>query len=221
MKLNNNQQGSASTIGLVIMSLLFVGALVFGIWAFSGRQNYKNNTQAIANQEVQSAVNATKATDLDTYNQELKNPYRQYSGPSQYGSIVITYPNTWSSYVDDTGSGAALVDAYFNAGHVPALNGSSSTFNLRAQVINQSYSSIIQTFQGNVQSNTATITAYSLPSLPNVVGIYVKGNINENNQNGEMVVLPLRNYTIEIWTTGSANEADFNNIILKKFTFSP
>jgi len=220
MNLKSNQQGNTTGIALIIVSLLFIGAFIFGIWAFSGRQNYKNNTESIATKQANAAVLVTQAKDLATYNQELKNPYRTYVGPAQYGAVKITYPNTWSAYVDDTGSGAALLDAYFDPGHVPSVSSSKSVFALRTQVIQQPYATVVQNFNGFVQNKTATVSAYSLPNLPNTVGIYVTGNIG-NSQTGQMVVLPLRTYTIEISTMGTGYVSDFKDIILKNFTFSP
>jgi hypothetical protein len=56
--------------------------------------------------------------------------------------------------------------------------------------------------------------------VPKIVGDYVKGQIQSDKQ-GEMVLLPLRDQTLAIWTESTAFENDFNNIILKNFTFSP
>ena len=41
--MNKQQDGSGLAIGLILVSVLLVAALGFGGWAFSGRQDYKNN----------------------------------------------------------------------------------------------------------------------------------------------------------------------------------
>ena len=220
MNLKNDQRGNSSTLAIVGLTILLLIFIVFSFWAFSGRQKYKNNVQAISDQAAQQAVQVAQQQDAVKYNEQLKNPYRSYSGPSQYGGISLKYPNTWSSYIDDSGNGQALIDGYFNPGHVPSISAQSSVFALRVQVLNQPYSDVLNGITSLTQQNQAKISPYSLPLLPSVVGVKVTGQI-ANNQTGEMVVLPLRGYTVEIFTMGNDHQADFENIILPNFTFSP
>ena len=223
MELKNNQQGNTLSIVLIAVSLLLLGSLIFGFWAFSGEQKYKNNTQAISDQAVSQAVQATQQQDTAKYNEQLKNPYRNYVAPAQYGALKVVYPNTWSAYVDDSGSGQALVDGYFKPGIVPSISSQGSIFALRVQVVSQAYSQLLTNFNSLSKGNKATITPYVLPKVPSVTGIKIVGVIGSNGgtQTGSMVVLPLRGYTIEIYTMGSDYQNDFNNIILPNLTFSP
>ena len=143
MNLKNDQRGNSSTLAIVGLTILLLIFIVFSFWAFSGRQKYKNNVQAISDQAAQQAVQVAQQQDAVKYNEQLKNPYRSYSGPSQYGGISLKYPNTWSSYIDDSGNGQALIDGYFNPGHVPSISAQSSVFALRVQVLNQPYSDVL------------------------------------------------------------------------------
>jgi hypothetical protein len=217
MNLKNNQRGMAAGIALTVCLLLLVGSIIFGVWAFTGQQNYKNNTQAIVDKKVKVAQQAIQAKDLADYNEKLKNPYKNYIGPVGAGSINLTYPNTWNAYVDDTGISGTLVNAYFDPVYIPPLNNQNSVFSLQVQVIAQPYSQVIQNLQSSKKAKTI---AYSLPKLPGVVGVYVSGDIG-NQKTGYEVVLPLRNYTIEITTYGNNYKSDFDNIILKNFSFIP
>ena len=220
MKLKNDQRGNSSALVIIGLSITLLIFVAFSFWAFSGRQKYKNNVQAISDQAVQQAVQSTQQQDAVKYNEQLKNPFRTYSGPSQYGGLSLKYPNTWNAYVDDTGSGQSSVDGYFSPGHIPSISAPSSVFALRVQVINQSYSDVLGGITSSSQQNQAKISPYSLPLLPSVVGVKVTGQIG-NNQTGEMVVLPLRGNTIEVFTMGTDYQSDFENIILPNLTFSP
>jgi uncharacterized protein HemX len=65
-----------SKIPLIIVSLLLVAALAFGIWAFGGRQDYKNNVD----KKIAAAVAEAKkeqATQLQAqFEEQAKSPYK-------------------------------------------------------------------------------------------------------------------------------------------------
>lgn len=223
--IKHNQVGAISGLGisLVMCCLLLVVAVAFGGWAFSSRQDYKYNTD----QKIAAAVAVEKQQE-DTvkeadFAQREKFPLKSYQGPDQFGSLKLMFPKTWSGEVDDTGNGGnALVDGFFNPGVVPSISDENSTFALRVQVLNQSYSDALTDLQGlqNSTDKQVTITPYALPKLPKDVGVEVQGSL-PNNKSGLMVVLPLRDKTLEMWTEGDQHTDDFNKIILPNFTFSP
>lgn len=203
----------------VAFLLLFIFSAVFGAWAFQSRQNYKNNTEAIVAQAVAQAKQKESAAKDKQFAELEKQPLTTYKGPEAYGSVVIKYPKTWSGYVDDTGNGQSVVDGYFAPGVVPSLTDQNSVFALRVQVIAQSYDQVLNSFQGQ-QQNGLTITPYTAPKVPNVIGVRLDGAI-EQDKTGSMVILPVRDKTLELSTEASQFMSDFNNNILPNFTFSP
>lgn len=220
--MKHNQYGGISglAISFILTVIVLVAALVFGVWAYQGRQDYKNNVDAKIATAVEIAKNQ-QAKELNIqFAHEEELPLTTYSGPQAYGSIVLNYPKTWSGYVDSSGQGDALVDGYFDPGVVPSISDQSSIFALRLQVLNESYPQILQQISSQSQQGQATITAYALPKLPKVVGVMVNGLLS-NQQQGTMVVLPLRANTLELWTEGTQYLNDFNKNILPNFSFSP
>jgi hypothetical protein len=221
VKLDQAGESSVITLSLIAMTCLFFIALIFGLWAFAGRQNYKNNGVTSINAAVAAAQKQQMATDVAQAAQVEKSPLTTYLGPEVYGSIIVNYPKTWSGYVDSTGTGSALVDGYFAPGVVPAISSTTSVFALRVQVINQPYAQILQSFQGQQQNGQLTVNAYALPKVPTSVGIEVNGQISGQGASTTMVVLPIRADTLEISTQGSQYLSDFNNFVLPNFSFSP
>jgi hypothetical protein len=225
--IKHNQDGGVSgeTISFVLTILVLLGAIGFGAWAFSGRQDYKNHVDAKIAAAVQVAQKQESATLTAQFAQYAKQPLKTYQGPEAYGSVVINYPKTWSGYVDDTGAGSALVDGYFAPGVLPALTAQTSVFALRVQVLNQAYTQTLQNFTGQQQGGQLSVAAYALPKLPQVVGVKVSGQLNTSGSSTTttttMIVLPLRSDTLEISTQGTQYLADFNNNILRNFSFSP
>lgn len=217
------QEGSINILllPLILAILFFLGTAGFAYWAYSSRQDYKNNTD----QKISKAVALAKQQedtkkDADFVQQEKK-PLETYSGPEAYGSLKVNYPKNWSAYVAETETGSSMpIDGYFYPGTVPSTTNPNSTFALRVQVTQQSYSDTLSSFNGLVQSGQVTVKPYSLPGVPSVVGVRIEGQI-VTNKSGSMVILPLRNTTLKVWTEASQFENDFNNNILPNLTFSP
>jgi hypothetical protein len=220
--IKHNQDGAASgvMISLILTIVLLLGAIGFGFWAFSSRQDYKDNSDAKADAAVRVAVEKESATKDKQFAEEEKNPLKTYNGPEALGSLVIKYPKTWSGYVSaNTGSNSSL-DAYFNPDVVPAVGNQDSTFALHVQVVSQPYTRTLQTFANQQKAGKLTISAYALPKLPKVVGVRVTGKLSQRHD-GTVVVLPLRSQTIEIETDGTQFLSDYDNIILPNFSFLP
>lgn len=214
-----DQAGSAVVISLVFAVVLLVAALGFGGWAFSGRQDYKNNVDNKIAAAIAVAKQQQGQADATKYAKTAKNPLRTYQGPEAYGSLQVSYPKTWSAYVDDSGKGQSLVDGYFDPNTVPSIADQGSVFALRIQVVAQPYAQVLKTFQGQGKQ-APTVSVYALPKQPKVVGVKVVGQLT-SQINGTMVVLPLRSNTLEISTQGNQYIGDFNNNILPNFNFSP
>jgi hypothetical protein len=221
--IKHNQDGAVSGVGiaLVLCIIFLVAAISFGAWAFSSRQNFKNNTDQIVAGKVAVAKQEEASAKEKEFTERDKNPLRTYNGPEAFGSVSVGYPKSWSGYVDDSGGNIPL-DGYFYPGVVPSKDAAASTFALRVSVSNQSYAEVLRSLESLQKrpEKTTTITAYALPKLPKVVGVQVTGAL-PNNKTGIMVVLPLCAQTLKIWTEGDKYVNDFNTYILPNFTFAP
>ena len=219
--MKTNQTGAINVLLLpvILLSILFLGAAGFGFWAFNSRQDYKNNSDAKVQAAVAVAQQQTSTAKDNEFANKEKQPLKTYNGPSAYGSVVLQYPKTWSGYVvqNDNGGGTAL-DGYFYPGIVPSINDQGKAFALRFQVVSRSYTDVLKEVQ-NLDKNMV-ITSYALPKVPSTVGVMAKGQIAQN-KTGSMVVLPMRDKTLKIWTEGTDFQSDFDNLILANFSFQP
>lgn len=225
--IKHNQDGAVNglAVSLVLAIILLIGAIVFGVWAYGSRQDYKDNTDAKIAAATQVAKQQESSRKDAEFAQEEKNPLKTYNGPQATGSLVIAYPKTWSGYVDDSGHGSnsAALDGYFYPGVVPSVQAEGSIFALRVAVVDQSYSEVTAEVSNLLKSQDPpppTVVPYALPQVPNTVGVKVTGALPDN-RSGTMVILPLRDQTLEIWTEGNQFANDFNNIILPNLKFSP
>jgi len=224
MKHTWGERGSANAlfISVILLTVLFVGSASFAFWAFGSRQDYKNNSDAKVAAAVAVANKTTQAADAKQYAEAAKNPLKIYTGPDQFGAVRVSYPKTWGAYVDTAG-GSMPVDAYFHDNYVPSTD-SKSTYNLRVQVVADTYSSQLGEFSSYIQQGTVKAAPYALPKVPSVVGTKLTGQINPNDNtvtNGTLILLPLRDKTLKIWTESASYANDFNTYILPNLTFSP
>lgn len=219
---HTDQRGAINVLlpPLIILFLFFVAAVGFGFWAFSERQDYKENSDKKVAIAVVQAQKDTQAADAKQYAEEAKKPYDTYIGPSAFGAINLKYPKTWSAYVVESGDSGNPVDGFFHPNFVPSTNTQNNAFALRVQVTSQSYDNVLQQYSGRVDAKQMTVQPYSLPKVPSIVGSRLEGQITEEKQ-GVMIVLPLRNMTLKVWTESNNFKADFDNIILPNFTFQP
>jgi hypothetical protein len=222
VRLKTSERGAlnALLIPLVLVSLVFVLTLVFAIFAYGSMQDYKTNSDQKSAAAVQTAIQKEDTKKAAEFAEASKSPLKTYSGPAAYGSLQVQFPKTWSAYVKEPTGGDGTLDGFFNSGFVPSTETDSNSYALRVKILNQAYASVIQTLQGTIKNGKLTATPYAFPKVPNTIGTKVSGAIQPTKQ-GTMVIVPLRANTLEVWTEGTAGQADFDNFILPNLSFAP
>jgi hypothetical protein len=206
-------------IPFILTVLFLLAALIFAIWAFSERQDYKNNVD----QKIETAVTiATERESTRKDNEFLereKSPYKIFTGPETYGSLSFKYPKTWSGYVIETGRSTTPLDGYFHPKIVPDVDGDTA-FALRIQIVNRPYDQVLSQFESKVGSGKVTVIAYSPKKVSGVSGSRINGEIYTGQQD-TMILLPIRDKTLQIWTESQEFVKDFDSIILANLKFVP
>lgn len=216
--INRDQRGSL-VLPLILVSVVLLFALGFGFWAFTGMQDYKNNSDAKSAEAAQAAVEQNTLELEAEFAEESKSPNKKYSGPSAYGSLTITYPKTWSAYVDEAGKSSSPLNGYMHPDFVPVTTSTDINYALRFEVVNSSYDQELNKFSSQVKLGSVSLSAFRAPKVPGVLGSKITGEIGPQKQ-GAMVVFPLRDKTIKVWTEGNQFIADFNKIV-ENLTFVP
>lgn len=207
-------------IPLILMAVFFFGAAGFGIWAFMSRSDYKNNSDQKAAVAAAEAREAQKVDDEAKFAEESKKPFDTYIGPAQFGNVTVNYPKTWSAYVIENERGTSPINGFFQPKVVPNITEQNNSFALRVELVTNDYKSVLDQFKPRLDSGKATIKPYTLAKVPSVVGSRIEGQITTNKQ-GTMVVLPLRNMTLKIWTESNDFKGDLDTNILPNFSFVP
>jgi len=187
-----------------------------------GRQDYKDNSDKKVSAAVEIAKKQTETAKDNEFVEKEKNPLRHYTGPSAYGSVDVQYPKTWSAYVTESTNGATPIIGYFHPSFVPSIvtGQASNSFALRLEVVNTSYDQALRQFESFVKQGKIKVTPYKAPKVPNVLGARLDGEIVTGKQ-GSMVLIPLRDKTLKIWTEANNFKGDFDNIIMANIVFVP
>lgn len=217
MKLSLGERGGINVllVPLVLSVLFFFGALGFGVWAYMERGDYKDRSDQKTAAAVTVAVDQAKSEKDNEFIQSEKNPLRDYVGPVALGSITFKYPKTWSGYATEEATESMLL---MHPKIVPGED--KSAYALRVEVVPSGYDRVIASMENNVKSGKLSASPFRLDKLQEALGTRFDGEI-ANGKTGSVVILPLRDKTIKISTEAEDYVSDFNDIILKNFTFSP
>lgn len=210
---------SAALILAITFGILFISVAVLSAILFSS----KNDLQKNVDSKVAAAVDIAKKEEDQIKSAEFaeleKQPNRQFQGDATYGLVTFSYPKTWSALTNETSS--SPVSSIFHPISIPA-SGNSNNFSyaLNVRVTNQGYDKTIDSYKNSVKNGKLTSVPFRAKNVPNVVGTRFEGEIAVNKQ-GSIVVLPLRDKTIFLWTEGKDYLGDFNNTVLESLTFVP
>lgn len=202
-------------IPLIMAVVMLFASLGFGVWAFAERQDYKDNFDEKTKTAVAVAVEKANSEKDNEFLQREKEPLKSYSGPTQLGSIIMKYPKTWSAYSTEQ---ATSLNIIMQPDMVSSAAGTANA--LRVEVLSTAYNAAVASSDGLVKQGKLTASAYSFPKVPGVVGLKFVGEVSAG-KTGAVVFMPLRDKTIKLTVDSNDRVADFNNIILPNFQFTP
>lgn len=222
---NSAPSGGKSIFTTIILVVLLILSLIFGGWAFTKMQHYKNDSKQISAVAVEVAKKAQAVQLQAQFDEQSKSPNKFFHGSATYGSVTFSYPKTWSAYVD-TSNTSEPINAYFHPNEVPGLQ-SKTAYALRLELLSTDYAQAIQQLSSQLQQGTVTAKAYLPPKLNGVAnvqpGTLFSGQTNstDSTQRGTLLAIKVRDKTLEISTQSNDYLADFSNTILPSLSFSP
>lgn len=208
-------------IPLVLVTLLLFGIAAVAYMYYGEAQDYKNNVDQKVAVAVDKAEIEISEKQEKAFAEKEKSPYERYDGPASFGALRILYPKSWSAYVSEPRSrGTRPVDGYFAPKVVPSVSDAANVFALRVTVEQRTYDQVLKEYQQRIKDGKLGARPYQSPNVPNVVGTRLDGEVNDKKQ-GAMIIMPMRDKTLKLWTESRDYVADFDNIILPGFSFTP
>lgn len=194
---------------IVVMTLLFIIAGSFGIWAYINYSQAKTDVDGKVATAVATAQKKQADEDANKFAEKEKEPNRTFVGPNDYGRVTFDYPKTWSVYEATDVSNGGTYQAYLNPVVVPPTSGSNQLFALRVTIQQSDTSNIIQSYNGRVTSGKLTSSAVTING---VQGTRLDGEFDSNTR-GAIVIFKIRDKTLTVQTDSDTFMSDFNNII--------
>lgn len=204
----------------IVLLVFLIGAVGFATWSFTGYQDYKSNYDLKLAEQNQKTIKDTEARKDAEFLEKEKEPLKAYKGPNQYGTLTIKYPKTWSAYIDDqNNTSSAPVMNYFHPDVVPVI-GRTTAYALTVKVTSEEYDDIVRQYDDRVKRGLVTVTPYTVNKVPSVNGVRIDGQITEDKK-GSMVLVRLRDKRLILTCQSEQYMKDFNDIILKNYSFIP
>lgn len=190
------KKSHALEIVLIIFIFLIGGAAIAG--AAYCQSQYSQLSESVNSKrsiEISNKKEETKLADDKAYEKRSANPYREFTGPSDFGSITFEYPKEWSVYLNNDDDSNPTYEAYFGPDYIPPV-GQGSIFALSFKLVGQNYDAYIKQFEGKKLSSSS---AFSVNGL---TGIKVTGKLDEKEDqpDGAEVIIKINNYTAIIRT---------------------
>lgn len=217
-KLNNDGAASPLLLGLIACSILLIIALIFGASQMSKANDYKKNFDSKVSEEVSKQSKVIAEQKQAEFDEKEKAPYKYWTSPTQYGSIKVGFPKTWSYYLElnEANSSGQMINMYAYPDYVPELS-RDTKYALRMTLETDDYNKVLDDYRKRSSKEGLEI---STVQVSNVSGIKIRGAI-ENDTSGTLVVFPIRDKVLTVWTESKDYESDFENIVLKNLSFIP
>lgn len=215
-KLNNHGEVNLLLVGMIVFALLFITSTVFAVMYYGKYKDWKENVDPKINAAVDKATTEQKSKlDLE-FEEKEKYPLQEYISSPSLGSVKVMYPKTWSAYVDEGTSNTTPIKGFFHPSFVPSVE-KKIRFALRIELLDTSYANHLKSFDDKIKRKELTASAVQISG---VTGTRLDGLL-EKETNGSIVIMPLRDKTLRVWTESEEYRKDFDEIILKEFTFVP
>lgn len=210
LTIHKHEQGAVSglliaTIGLTI---LLIAASSAAIWAYMNYVDQKTNVDnkvaiAVADaKKLQSDIDEKKFTERDQL------PYRQFTGPDDYGRLTFDYSKQWSVYIAKDVEQGGTYEAYLNPVVVPPIN-STTQYAVRVTIENKDYDEVLATYsllvkKGDLRSQSVAANG--------VNGTRLDGSFSEDIR-GAAVIFKIRDKTVTLRTDADTFKPNFEELI--------
>ena len=211
----NKQFDFIKTIVIVVLSLIAVTFIGLFIWILVQYNSVSEDVNGKIQAAVDKAVIEQKAEDETKYKNELseklKDPYLDFVGPVDYGSLSFKYPRTWSLYIKSDASSGGDYEAFFNPWQVNPI--SKNTVNaLRLTIKNKDFESVAAEYQKVIDRGRTDLTVETV-EIGGVLANRYKGQIPDSSLKGQIVIFKIRDKTAILQMDSEEFLEEFNKLL--------
>lgn len=198
-----------SIIVIVLLSVAFLAAAGFGLWAFVEYSTQKNNVDTIVERAVAEAQKEQAEKDEKNFRKLENQPYRQFVGPDDYGRVTFNYSKMWSVYeATDVSDGQGTYESYFSRIVVPPVK-SNQQFALRVSIEEKLYDTVLRKYESAIKKGDLKSTQFTANGHS---GTRLDGNFSKDRR-GAAVVFKIRDKTLTISTDSDVFKPEFDELV--------
>ena len=199
---------------IIIIAAVSVLAVVFVVLFVLFFAKY-NEAKTDLDEKIAIAVAKAEDEQAEALEKEFsereKDPYKDFAGPEDYGSLSFKYPRTWSVYIAADATNGGDYKAFLNPNEVSS-NPDSSLNALRVQIVNRSTEAVKAEYQKAVTAKNATPRAEEI-SINGTAATHYSGTIPGTEFNGHIVLFKIRDKTAILRTDSELFIDDFNKVL--------
>lgn len=208
---------NGAIFAIVALSVLVIVFGSFGIWSYMNYMDQKKDVDQKIDTASAAAVLKNSQNLEAKFEAREKEPMRQFSGPSDYGSLTFDYPKTWSAYqaTDISNGGGVTYAAYLNPVVVPPVTNTINTkndsikFAIRISIEQTTYDQSVDSYQSLIKKGALQSSVYSDGVH---TGTKIVGNFSDSIY-GTAVLIKMRDRTLTIRTDGDVFQNDYDALL--------
>jgi hypothetical protein len=201
------------TIAIVVLAIGLIATSSFLVLTKMELDEKSRDVDGQIERAVLDAKKAQKDADEAEFEEREKNPYYEFVGPEDYGSLSFQYPKTWSQYVAADASDNGNFEAFFNPGLIEKVNGDAwsgkGVYAIRVMIFNMNTDEVLAFYKSYIDDG---YTTSKLVTAGQASGTRLDGYLTPEIQ-GSAFVFKLRDKTIIIRTDSEIFRGDFDKLI--------
>ncbi len=202
------RRGVAETIILIVAALIAVVFIGLYIHKYIQWKEVSTDVNTQIDQAVALAVAENTTKMEEEFIEREKNPYRDFMGPEDYGSLSFQYPRTWSVYIASDAVNGGDFAAYLNPTQVEPISLDSINA-LRVTIRNTPFDTVAKTYESFVTNGKLS---FSTRNVGGVLANLYTGTL-PNNLQGAVVIFKLRDKTVVLQTDAEIFLPEFYTLL--------
>lgn len=196
----------AVVFGLASLVFLFLFVYFMNQYNMAEEDVLSQISDAVAKAKEEQALELEKE-----FAEREKNPYREFSGPIDYGSLSFQYPKNWSIYIASDASKGGDFEAYFNPIVVNEV--SDDTINaLRVAIRDDDFESVVEEYQREIERSDSGLSVETTTVAGTMANRYT-GTIPDTELSGIIVIFKIRDKTAVLQTDSLYFQQDFDTLL--------
>ena len=191
---------------IYIISVAAIGGAIYFFMQYDGK-NKQDTSQR--NTLVLDAKEEQKTLDDQNYAKRKALSSKEFTGPSQYGSLTFKYPKEWNVYIANDSETSAEYEAYFHPDPVPPIKSNHSSYAFSFKIVDASYEQTAQRYKDDKISSTP------FSSGP-ITGILVQGKLKnyEGAPDARAIIIKINDKSAILQTDNYAEYGNYFDSII-------